>query len=124
MSKKNKSICIIRSNPVCPDSRVEKEAWTLKKSGYDVHILAWDRSSDIYEVNTFIDVIDEKIPITRLGHKATFGEGFKNIKAYLSFQFHMRKWLRKQKFDIIHACDFDTAFSSISIAKKKKIKFI
>ena len=38
---KCKKVCIIRSNPVRPDSRVEKEAWTLKKNGYDVHILVF-----------------------------------------------------------------------------------
>ena len=76
-----KSVCIIRSNPVRPDSRVEKEAWALKKAGYDVHILAWDRDTDIRETESSISVAETEIPITRLGYKATFGEGFKNIKA-------------------------------------------
>ena len=119
-----KKVCIIRSNPVRPDSRVEKEAWTLKKAGYDVHILAWDRDTNIYETEDFIDVANVKIPITRLGHKASFGEGLKNLRPYLAFQFHMRKWLKNNTFDVIHACDFDTAFFSLSIAKEKSIKFV
>ena len=57
---KGKKVCIIRSNPVRPDSRVEKEAWTLKKNGYDVHILAWDRSTNIRETNDFVNVADCK----------------------------------------------------------------
>ncbi len=117
-------ICIIRSNPVKPDSRVEKEAWSLAKAGYDVHILAWDRDTDIYETEGFITVADLNIPITRLGHKASFGEGIKNLRAYLKFQFHMRKWLRKHRFDVIHACDFDTAFFSHGVTKRKKEKFV
>lgn len=40
-------VCILRSNPVRPDSRVEKEAWSLAKAGYDVHILAWDRDTNV-----------------------------------------------------------------------------
>lgn len=119
-----KKVCIIRSNPVSPDSRVEKEAWTLKKAGYDVHILAWDRDTNAHEADDFVSVAELKIPITRLGYKATFGEGFKNIKPYLKFQLHMRKWLRKNKFDIVHSCDFDTAFFSCGIVRRKKEKFV
>lgn len=121
---KCKKVCIIRSNPVRPDSRVEKEAWTLKKNGYDVHILAWDRSTNIRETNDFVNVADCKIPITRLGYTATFGEGFKNVIPYLKFQLHMHKWLKKNRFDIVHSCDFDTAFFSCGIVKRKNEKFI
>ena len=119
-----KSVCIIRSNPVKPDSRVEKEAWSLMNAGYDVHILAWDRDADTGEREEVIMVAGENIPITRLGYAATFGEGFKNIRPYLKFQFHMRKWLKNNSFDVVHACDFDTALFSYGVARKKRGKFI
>lgn len=119
-----KKVCIIRSNPVKPDSRVEKEAWALARSGYDVMVLAWDRDNNHDEESGNINVLDVEIPIIRLGYKATFGEGFKNIIPYLKFQFHMCRWLRKNKFDIVHACDFDTAFFSIGIVKINKEKFV
>ncbi|MBE6607649.1 MAG: glycosyltransferase family 4 protein [Ruminococcaceae bacterium] len=123
---KNKavSVCILRSNPVRPDSRVEKEAWALAKAGYSVHILAWDRDTNELECQDYVSVADIKIPITRLGHKATYGEGIKNLGSYLKFQFHMRKWLKTNKFDIIHACDFDTALFSRGVAKRTKAKFV
>lgn len=124
MSNMRKRICIIRSNPIKPDSRVEKEAWTLTKLGYDIHILAWDRDSNHKEEKGNVVVNGVSIPITRLGYKATFGEGFKNIIPFLQFQCHMRQWLRKNNFDVVHACDFDTAFSSIGIARKKHEKFV
>lgn len=96
MSEEKKKVCIIRSNPVNPDSRVEKEALSLKRFGYDVHILAWDREKNSKkETREYIQIADTKIPITRLGHAATYGDGFKNIRAYLLFQLHMRKWLKK-----------------------------
>lgn len=118
------SVCILRSNPVRPDSRVEKEAWSLAKAGYDVHILAWDRDTNVRETSDFIQVADVQIPITRLGYKASYGEGMKNLKAFLAFQFSMRKWLRKHNFDVVHACDFDTAFFSIGVVRRKKEKFV
>ena len=94
------------------------------KAGYKVHILAWDRDADTGEREDFITVAGENIPITRLGYAATFGEGFKNIRPYLKFQFHMRKWLGDNDFDVVHACDFDTAFFSYGVAKRKHKKFI
>ena len=123
-ANKATKVCILRSNPVNPDSRVEKEAWTLAKAGFDVHILGWDRDTDTPECCDFVDVASISIPITRLGHKATYGEGMKNLRAYLDFQFHMRRWLKQNNFDIVHACDFHTAFFSKGIAKRKSSKFI
>ena len=124
MASEITKVCILRSNPVKPDSRVEKEAWTLVKAGYDVHILAWDRDPDRPESHDYVKVANIRIPITRLGHKATYGEGMKNLQAYLAFQFHMRQWLKKHNFDIVHACDFHTAFFSIGVAKRKSSKFV
>lgn len=124
MSTIKKKVCIIRSNPVRPDSRVEKEAWTLSEAGYEVHILAWDRDTEESERDGFVDVAGIQIPITRLGHKASFGDGFKNIVPYLAFQFHMRRWLREADFDVVHACDFDTAFFSLDVVRRKRKKFI
>ena len=120
----SKTVCILRSNPVRPDSRVEKEAYSLSKNGYDVHIFAWDRDCDHPPVNEFIEVVDKKIPITRLGCKATFGEGFKNIIPYLKFQLGIRRFLKRNRFDVVHACDFDTAFFSQGVVRRKKEKFV
>ena len=120
-----KKVCIIRSNPVRPDSRVEKEAWTLLKEGYDVHILSWDRDSNHDEQDGFIFVADERIPITWLGYKAAFNEGMKSLKPYMKFQFHMRRWIQQHRneIDVIHACDFDTAFFSRGKSIGKRFVF-
>lgn len=121
-----KRICITRSNPVKPDSRVEKEAWSLKRAGYNVFILAWDRDNNHKAHYEKIRIVDEVVTITRLGHRASYGEGFKNIVPYLFFQLHMFIWLiqNKDKIDIIHACDFDTAYTSFVFAKLFKKKFV
>lgn len=121
-----KNVCIIRSNPVNPDSRVEKEAKSLQKKGYNVQILAWDREANYRSRRESVRENNFEIPITRIGCKASYGEGMKNIFPYMKFQMTMRSWLKKnsENIDIIHACDFDTAFFSIGVAKIKKKKFI
>ena len=115
---------MLRSNPVNPDSRVEKECSSLANNGYDVMVLCWDRQST-HPIEEGM-LADGKTRVFRIGAKASFGEGFKNLRAYLSFQFKMRKWLKKHRneFQAIHACDFDTAFFSYGIAKRYKKKFI
>ncbi len=121
-----KRIVIIRSNPVNPDSRVEKEAMTFVGGGYSVHILCWDREANHSPKCDKLHVSDMEIPITRLGFKASYGEGFKNIKSYLKFQFAIRKWLKnhRDEYDIVHACDFDTAFFSNKLVLRLKKRFV
>ncbi|MBO5973120.1 MAG: glycosyltransferase family 4 protein [Clostridia bacterium] len=117
-------VCIIRSNPVSPDSRVEKEALALARAGYDVHILAWDRGAEERESTSTLLLAGESIPITRLGHRAGYGEGLRSLRSYLGFQLHMRRWLSRRSFDIVHACDFDTAFFSCGVAGRRKSRFV
>ena len=119
-------VVILRSNPVNPDSRVEKEALSLANAGYDVSILCWDRESNHELKSGDLIIHDKRIPIMRLGFKASFGEGFKNIKQFLKFQFAVRRWLSKNRdeYDIVHACDFDTAYFTYRLVKRKKKKFI
>ncbi len=123
---KGKNIVITRSNPVRPDSRVEKEAVSLVQYGYNVMILCWDRDSNHQPTQEKIEICGNNIPIVRFGYKASFGEGFKNIIPYLKFQFAMRSWIKKHKNEIsvLHACDFDTAFFTYRLALGMKIKVI
>lgn len=119
-----KTICILRSNPVNPDSRVEKEARALEVAGYKVIVFCWDRSSS-HDIQKEI-LHNSQIEIYRAGYKASYGEGMKNIVPYLKFQICMKRWLRENSnlFDAVHACDFDTANFSINTVKKLKKIFV
>lgn len=121
-----KSICMIRSNPVNPDSRVEKEAWSLIEAGHKVHILAWDRDSNHRIETKSISVMNRSIPITLIGYKAGYAEGKKTLVAFLKFQLAMRHWLRKHisQFDVVHACDYDTAIMAFSVVKRGGKAFV
>lgn len=121
-----KNVVITRSNPVRPDSRVEKEAIALVRAGYSVKVLCWDRDSDHKPCKEFLKLVDTTVPVIRIGYRASFGEGMKNIIPYLKFQFAMRNWLKKNQSEItvLHACDFDTAFFTYRIAKRNNIKVV
>ena len=124
MLSKKKIICILRSNPVDPDSRVEKEAVTLKRLGYEVSILAWDRESNHKPKNDVLSLYGENIPITRYGYRASYGDGFKNIIPFMKFQFMLMRQLIFRQFDVVHACDLDTALFTYRIALNRKRKFV
>ncbi len=118
-------VVFMRSNPVSPDPRVEKEVDCLVKNNYNVQILAWDRDSE-YRVKQQQLTPTNVIEITRFGIPATYGSGFKgNFFPLLKFQLRLFKWLFRNKntFDVIHACDFDTALVGMVCGKlfRKKV---
>ena len=81
MRKNN--IVFIRSNPINPDSRVEKEMDTLLSNDYNVFAIAWDRSKDYREKKESLELASGEVPIYRIGIKASFGEGFKNLLPFI-----------------------------------------
>lgn len=121
------NIIFLRSNPVDPDSRVEKEVNSLLKSGHQVEIIAWDRSDNYKIKESFLKFESGDVKIYRFGIPAIFGGGMrKNIIPLLQFQIKLFLWLHNNchRFDAIHACDFDTAFISSKVAFKLKKKFV
>ncbi|AVX19587.1 Glycosyltransferase involved in cell wall bisynthesis [Carboxydocella sporoproducens DSM 16521] len=114
-------VVFLRSNPVFPDPRVEKEAQSLSELGYQVTIVCWDRIGNL--------PIKEKYEfgeIQRLTIKAPYGKGLKNFANLLIWQFSLFKWLirNNNKYDIIHACDFDTVLPAMFIKFIKNVNVI
>lgn len=117
-------ILIIRANPVKPDSRVEKEVSSLHNYGYDVSVLGWDRNSDYPLRSEPLNDTLKDVTAYRVGIKASFGSGMKNLKHLAKFQVEIRKFLRKNQFDVVHACDFDTAFTAFHSIDHKRTRFV
>ncbi|WP_270325257.1 glycosyltransferase [[Eubacterium] hominis] len=120
-------IVFLRSNPVNPDSRVEKEVDSLLKVYPNrVIVVAWDRKETFNNKNEILKLQNTETRIIRIGEKASFGDGFKNIIPFIKFQYRLMTWLIKNRKSIklIHACDFDTAFSASLVNKIIKKIFI
>ncbi|MDS0526533.1 glycosyltransferase [Clostridium sp. SHJSY1] len=124
---KKRGIMFLRSNPVDPDSRVEKEVNTLIKNGYDVKIIGWDRSEKYKCKEKILKLEHGYVKIYRLGIPASFGGGFKsNLKPLINFQFKLMRNLVKHRneYDLVHACDLDTALTAFICSKLLKKKLI
>jgi len=108
----NDPLCVrfIRSNPVNPDPRVEKEASALVSQGYLTGVLGWDRTGTQPQ--------HEKIggiSYDRLSIKAEYGTGIQNLPALLRWQVGVINWLirHRKEYDLLHACDFDTVIPAL-----------
>lgn len=101
----NMRVIFLRSNPIQPDPRVEKQAAALSETGYQVKILGWDRSGKFPASCSIQD-----IQIHRLKIIASYGRGLANLPHLIRWQIRLLVWLTKHRreFDLIHACDFDT----------------
>ena len=69
-------VVILRSNPVAPDPRVEKEARALSGAGYSVIALGWDRTAALP-----VRESREAWEIIRLPIRAPFGQGLGNLRS-------------------------------------------
>lgn len=122
-----KGIVLLRSNPIAPDPRVEKECYSLAKAGFYIRILAWDRGDKYLLKEEYIRIFDQLILVYRFGIKAKFGGGIKaNFFPLLEFQVKIFQWLffHRKEYKVIHACDFDTAIIGFLCALIFRKKFV
>lgn len=114
-----KKIVFLRSNAVNPDPRVEKEARALKNAGYEILIMCWQRSSP----EAYNDI--EGVQYLRFNFSSKYGSGILNLPKILLFNIWLCRKLitRRRWFDVVHACDLDTALPAIFVKYifKKKI---
>lgn len=109
------------------DSRPQKEVSTLLKKGYEVIILDWDRTKEgaveqeVYQV--------DGLPIT-INNVCIKGENGGTLKSMalimLKYEWTLIKWLisKRKNYDLIYACNFNTAFFSWKLSRIFKKKFV
>lgn len=120
-------IVILRSNPVDPDPRVEKEVNSLLKDNHIIKIIAWDRNLKYKNKKGKLKFKNGEAEIIRFGIPSRFGAGFKqNFIPLCKFQINLLKWLiiNKKEYDFIHACDFDTAIPAYICNKLLRKKYV
>lgn len=103
-------VVFVRSNPVAPDPRVEKQARALAEEGFSIQILCWDRTAQ-HPTEEFWDYAR----VQRISIPAGFGQGLRNIPSLLKWQWAVLRWLWKNRYSysVIHACDFDTVIPAV-----------
>ncbi len=113
-----KTVIIIRANPVSPDTRVERTVKMLSDD-YNIKILAWDKSKLFKKNEISKDFIIHRNQGRRLKIKFVM-----RLFNFTSWIFFIYKNLLTEKYDAVHACDFDTYFFALIPAKIRKKKII
>ena len=115
-------VIICRSTPVAPDPRVERAARALATENFVVTVVAWDRGWKLPCTEQ-----REDFRLIRIRVPAPFGRGLRNLPGLLRWQGALFGWLLKNRgcYDIIHACDLDTALPGLLAAKiiRKQLVF-
>jgi len=110
-------IIILRSNPVDPDPRVEKEATALCSMA-EVVVLARDRNGRSRR--------NDRKAFGRV--KRVFLPGSDNTLilaiTLLAWWVYVFFYLLSNQFDIVHACDFDTYLPALFATKLKRRKIV
>lgn len=94
-----------------PDNRLKKEIESLKKNGYLVSLIIWDRSWPLQ--------IDADITVKSLKLDTPVGN-LKNIFYLPIWWTFIIFWTLQTKWDVIHTVNFDTYLVSILIAKLER----
>ena len=130
---KKKNVIMLLDNAFNPDTRVYKEAKYLINNNINVKILCLDKKNKFkdkpYEIKNGIEVqrfFCRTEGITKLIEKNKIINKFKSI-IYLfwliKFIKQVKKYLRKENFDILHCHDLVMAFCGVCFFKNKKIVF-
>lgn len=110
---------MLLSNPFVSDPRVYAEAKTLSENGYEVTIVAWDRTCTYPEVEN-----QGRIRVRRVCAPATFGAGTRQLLPFLSFWRQAVTILSREDVDIVHCHDLDTLLPGWVAARRLKAKLI
>ena len=113
----NMKIVMLRSNPISPDVRLEKEAVTLAKAGHEVTLIGWQRYGNAPRLEKRSNYTIKRIQI-----QAPCGMGIIFfLPIWWIFVFIT---LLTDDWDIVHAADLDTYIPALFAAKLKKKKLV
>ncbi|MCL6525465.1 MAG: glycosyltransferase family 4 protein [Thermaceae bacterium] len=107
-----KTVVFLRTNPIDPDPRIEKQARTLARAGWVVFAVGWDRSKQLPPEQKM-----DMFTVYRIGPKSEFGTGFRNLGGLILWQWDLLKWLwrSRNKYTHIHAADLDTLLPALAL---------
>lgn len=109
------------------DSRPQKEIKTLIEHGFDVFCVAWGRTKTApIEIKKPLDAHRNYVGAF-IYEESVYGGGFlKNIFPLLKFQIRLYLFLKKARdqYDVIHACNFQTAYVAEKIAHRYGKKLV
>ncbi len=105
-------VVMLLTNDCVSDPRVEKEAVALSSAGWEVVILAWDRTGEA-------PLTEERdgYRIERLGPRAAYGAGVRSLSAFRGFWRNAAARAAQLRPDVVHCHDLDTAPAGLRVKR-------
>lgn len=100
--------------------RVYNQARALVDSGYDVTLLAWDRTASVADEEVRDGIRIRRLPIRAQGDRGPV----KNALSVLRFNYEMLAFLLRNGFDLIECFNVDTMFAGLVAARIRRKKAI
>ena len=116
------NVLLVKTNPIELDIRLPKEIEAMKRAGYSVTLLCWDRDCQRTQSESLGGEAGKGYQEIRVRLK-----GFKGIRVLLLLPVWWcieLFWLMLKKWDIVHAIDFDSAVPAAIASKLKKKPFV
>ena len=110
---------MLLTNSFRPDPRVYEEAKVLVEAGHEVEILCWDREGSYPST----EVID-KIKVKRFKILANYGVPSDFVRGISRFYLSIIRHFTEERYDVIHAHDFDTLPLAIILRKLHGCKVV
>src|SRR4030042_4185258 len=117
---KNKiTVAMLVTNAFRPDPRIFKEALSLVRAGYLVHVICWDRLDEFPELEDFQGIVIHRIKI-----RSQYSSGSKQLFYLPRFWVKAIQYLNHIRPDIIHCHDLDTTIGGVWYSKWHNIPWI
>jgi glycosyltransferase involved in cell wall biosynthesis len=105
-------------------TRVIRQANALAESGFSISVLHWERMMDTEHNNKVISSLDYSDTVIPFERKCEYGRGILSAYDRLLWFWFVFKTVLKEKPQIVHAVDFDSAFPAYFACVIKKINIV
>lgn len=121
-------ICIIRNSEGPMNAQLIRIGTALSKTNNDFFFITRSRDADSDEkvIKKSLNIAGKNIPNYEIQLPAIIGGGIKNIVPLMKYNKILYNWLKnnRDKYDAIHAVDYDAASVAMKIKNKYDKKFV
>lgn len=120
-------IAFIHNMEITLDARTQKEVNSLIRNGHNVHFCGWNKEIDGHIEKREVLLRDRIFQFENICVKVKKRAGLKeNIRPLFRYYIELSKWLNEHnnEFDVLHACNMDTALVALLYSKKNHKKLI
>lgn len=112
-------VVVLLSNPYSNDPRVKRQCQALVEAGYDVTVLAWDRTGG-HQASE----VEQGVNVNRAAIRSGTGTGLRQVGPLSLFWLWSVRMALSYDVALVHCHDLDTVLPGLLIARIKRVPII